>query len=98
MCFLLCTWKSALFFFFFSSRRRHTRCYRDWSSDVCSSDLSSASGPQRRNFHGNCAEAIKEILAEQALADHGGNIAIGRGQNSYINVNFGSPTDMPESG
>src|SRR6266542_3630211 len=26
-------------FFFFSSRRRHTICYRDWSSDVCSSDL-----------------------------------------------------------
>src|SRR5205809_6869073 len=24
---------------FFSSRRRHTRCSRDWSSDVCSSDL-----------------------------------------------------------
>src|SRR5256884_250705 len=32
MCFYLC-------FFFFSSRRRHTRCSRDWSSDVCSSDL-----------------------------------------------------------
>src|SRR5687768_18099221 len=29
----------AFFFFFFSSRRRHTRCSRDWSSDVCSSDL-----------------------------------------------------------
>src|SRR5215813_7835118 len=29
-----------MFFFFFSSRRRHTRCGRDWSSDVCSSDLS----------------------------------------------------------
>src|SRR5256884_829190 len=29
----------ALSFFFFSSRRRHTRCSRDWSSDVCSSDL-----------------------------------------------------------
>src|SRR5256884_7190724 len=28
-----------VFFFFFSSRRRHTRCSRDWSSDVCSSDL-----------------------------------------------------------
>src|SRR3989440_1851928 len=28
-----------LFFFFFSSRRRHTRSDRDWSSDVCSSDL-----------------------------------------------------------
>src|SRR5437899_2794350 len=26
--------------FFFSSRRRHTRCLSDWSSDVCSSDLS----------------------------------------------------------
>src|SRR6266498_1966690 len=29
----------SLYFFFFSSRRRHTRCGRDWSSDVCSSDL-----------------------------------------------------------
>src|SRR6266498_2073456 len=29
--------------FFFSSRRRHTRCGRDWSSDVCSSDLSCGS-------------------------------------------------------
>src|SRR5690554_8041457 len=28
--------------FFFSSRRRHTRCGRDWSSDVCSSDLDHA--------------------------------------------------------
>src|SRR3989449_2412172 len=27
------------YLFFFSSRRRHTRCSRDWSSDVCSSDL-----------------------------------------------------------
>src|SRR5690606_40909109 len=31
-------------FFFFSSRRRHTRFSRDWSSDVCSSDLG-------RSFH-----------------------------------------------
>src|SRR6266700_8242468 len=31
-CYFLC-------FFFFSSRRRHTRFSRDWSSDVCSSDL-----------------------------------------------------------
>src|SRR3712207_849831 len=28
-----------VFIFFFSSRRRHTRYWRDWSSDVCSSDL-----------------------------------------------------------
>src|SRR6266498_3843271 len=33
-----------MFVFFFSSRRRHTRCGRDWSSDVCSSDLA----PSRR--------------------------------------------------
>src|SRR6185295_12835870 len=31
-----------MFYFFFSSRRRHTRYWRDWSSDVCSSDLCSA--------------------------------------------------------
>src|SRR2546422_6918510 len=33
--------------FFFSSRRRHTRCSRDWSSDVCSSDLPSCRRPAR---------------------------------------------------
>src|SRR5438445_5602427 len=31
--------RSAEVVFFFSSRRRHTRYWRDWSSDVCSSDL-----------------------------------------------------------
>src|SRR5271165_7328121 len=31
--------KMTFVFFFFSSRRRHTRFSRDWSSDVCSSDL-----------------------------------------------------------
>src|SRR5437868_9828020 len=36
------------FFFFFSSRRRHTRSKRDWSSDVCSSDLKSF------HFGGEC--------------------------------------------
>src|SRR5699024_12085184 len=34
------------FTFFFSSRRRHTRSKRDWSSDVCSSDL-----PPRQVHH-----------------------------------------------
>src|SRR5690606_39442504 len=33
------------FFFFFSSRRRHTRFSRDWSSDVCSSDLTAGEKP-----------------------------------------------------
>src|SRR5205807_6623816 len=34
--------------FFFSSRRRHTRLQGDWSSDVCSSDLSLATRPDHR--------------------------------------------------
>src|SRR5687768_18256798 len=37
-------------FFFFSSRRRHTRCSRDWSSDVCSSDLPCLCGKRQQPF------------------------------------------------
>src|SRR5690349_23338523 len=40
-----------VFFFFFSSRRRHTRSLRDWSSDVCSSDLHERQ--QRRGRRGD---------------------------------------------
>src|SRR5687768_18122520 len=36
---IIATYFCTIFCFFFSSRRRHTRCSRDWSSDVCSSDL-----------------------------------------------------------
>src|SRR5215217_8592294 len=39
-----------VFLFFFSSRRRHTRYWRDWSSDVCSSDL--ADSPLMPPGHG----------------------------------------------
>src|SRR5690606_40806247 len=39
-------------FFFFSSRRRHTRFSRDWSSDVCSSDLSRSRGAQPSDLEG----------------------------------------------
>src|SRR2546429_5278708 len=50
---LECAYRSV---FFFSSRRRHTRCSRDWSSDVCSSDLlcltcAANHGPRRRARH-----------------------------------------------
>src|SRR5690349_24089071 len=38
LCFC-CSYRVVCCFFFFSSRRRHTRSLRDWSSDVCSSDL-----------------------------------------------------------
>src|SRR3989449_5251539 len=42
--YFLPTGSYCFFFFFFSSRRRHTRCSRDWSSDVCSSDLHEGAG------------------------------------------------------
>src|SRR5690349_23649771 len=38
---------------FFSGRRRHTRSLRDWSSDVCSSDLKPLA---RRTYIGACAD------------------------------------------
>src|SRR5687768_17757487 len=53
------------FFFFFSSRRRHTRCSRDWSSDVCSSDLDAAGirGPSsgQSNFRGKKLPRLNEV-------------------------------------
>src|SRR5690606_39344608 len=39
-----------IFFFFFSSRRRHTRFSRDWSSDVCSSDLKKNAAAMAKAF------------------------------------------------
>src|SRR2546422_4327943 len=43
--------------FFFSSRRRHTRCSRDWSSDVCSSDLAGLSyDTSRTSLSGDAQE------------------------------------------
>src|SRR5690606_39298947 len=45
-------------FFFFSSRRRHTRFSRDWSSDVCSSDLHLAA-----RLADGLEHARKELLA-----------------------------------
>src|SRR5207249_8910967 len=47
-------------FFFFSSRRRHTRSKRDWSSDVCSSDL--------RLLDRQHGEAIEETFGVQLTA------------------------------
>src|SRR3712207_8698033 len=40
-----------ILFFFFSSRRRHTRYWRDWSSDVCSSDLKELSWEKSRDYN-----------------------------------------------
>src|SRR2546429_6301899 len=50
--------------FFFSSRRRHTRCSRDWSSDVCSSDLFMVS---TRNPLADRSKITLEEVASQPL-------------------------------
>src|SRR5690606_25181710 len=48
--------------FFFSSRRRHTRFSRDWSSDVCSSDL-------RVGLKGVKAALLREVLTKDEFSD-----------------------------
>src|SRR2546422_10950391 len=52
--------------FFFSSRRRHRRCSRDWSSDVCSSDLTTDA-----NGHGTWVSGIVAARVNQAQATGG---------------------------
>src|SRR5690606_40270682 len=51
-------------FFFFSSRRRHTRFSRDWSSDVCSSDLA------MRNRIFWLAAVLTAVIASPASAHY----------------------------
>src|SRR3712207_8420307 len=51
--------------FFFSSRRRHTRYWRDWSSDVCSSDLASRA----------CVVAVKRGFVSGGAVAGAGQVA-----------------------
>src|SRR5699024_11476757 len=65
--------------FFFSSRRRHTRSKRDWSSDVCSSDLDLGRGgevgcPRREGGDGLTLGLLGEELHHQLL--HGVELAV----------------------
>src|SRR5690606_39487702 len=62
--------------FFFSSRRRHTRFSRDWSSDVCSSDL-----PVRETDHE--ANRVALVPVGEALA--------GRKIHDAVNLAFQAP-------
>src|SRR5438445_3183319 len=51
--------------FFFSSRRRHTRYWRDWSSDVCSSDLLVLAG--QVDLIGQRDHVAQLFLGQQAI-------------------------------
>src|SRR5437868_8433364 len=59
--------KYVIFFFFFSSRRRHTRSKRDWSSDVCSSDLLTPGNPLKDN--GGLRDLGERTEAAHKMAD-----------------------------
>src|SRR5207302_6872453 len=69
--------------FFFSSRRRHTRFSRDWSSDVCSSDLSSATEGIRKVgstssslFWGAILSGMAALLGIVAVLQYRSNIQL----------------------
>src|SRR5690349_22785609 len=63
--FVWCGEPMSLVFFFFSSRRRHTRCLRDWSLDVCSSDLEKHFLPRGKKSR---AKNVRENLAKPRSA------------------------------
>src|SRR5699024_5992290 len=69
--------------FFFSSRRRHTRSKRDWSSDVCSSDLFSSGGNALYFMHGN-----RDFLLGNAFAEACGGKMLAEG--TVVNL-YGTP-------
>src|SRR3712207_8674322 len=54
--------------FFFSSRRRHTRYWRDWSSDVCSSDLPHRPLPKLPRWH-SCPGSPNLSMSETRLSE-----------------------------
>src|SRR6266852_5754484 len=73
--------------FFLSSRSRHTRCYRDWSSDVCSSDLVEIDHRQGSLLYG-CAIAAQirngtDLLAQAVIGAHQA-IEITRGETQQL--------------
>src|SRR4030042_2722452 len=84
--------------FFFASRRRHTRCSRDWSSDVCSSDLPLAGylqtadivdhrGGQQQDDKQGIRPAVENVAQKrqgQMPAPAGQPIVNGKGQGQKI--------------
>src|SRR5690606_40269318 len=60
-------------YFFFSSRRRHTRFSRDWSSDVCSSDLEVSDGTH--HFDGLVSHFLVTAVAQRHAWRHRDRVA-----------------------
>src|SRR5207249_6665552 len=69
-------------YIFFSSRRRHTRSKRDWSSDVCSSDL---------NLPADVSELPENIAKVESLDLDGAR----QGRNDFRRPGYGGPCPPP---
>src|SRR3712207_3178559 len=64
-------------FFFFSSRRRHTRYWRDWSSDVCSSDLVGSIAPvQGATISAELPGTVAEVVFQSGTPVKKGDILL----------------------
>src|SRR2546421_4286859 len=77
-------------FFFFSSRRRHTRSDRDWSSDVCSSDLPGSQVVRLAAGVGLWDKVNGRYLLPQTAADatHPGGAGTAVSPAAFFNVAF----------
>src|SRR6266566_4177472 len=76
-----------MFFVFFSSRRRHTRLQGDWSSDVCSSDLSRLRSPTALRT---------EVRAPSLLRSRGDPAKQNQGEGYCFSD--GTPSNIPAIG
>src|SRR5690606_39938442 len=63
------SWHTHSVFFFFSSRRRHTRFSRDWSSDVCSSDLGGEGSIRRVEYLRIPGRTVDDLEARRGYRD-----------------------------
>src|SRR5699024_11977084 len=77
---LFCNYILIYFFFFFSSRRRHTRSKRDWSSDVCSSDLND----ETREY---VKESSSKVMDSATFYTTNPDIAINKVKRTVTTVN-----------
>src|SRR5207247_5119433 len=74
-----------IFYFFFSSRRRHTRSTRDWSSDVCSSDLLEPVAHGGEGRRGARLQRVELVLCGQLAVLVGGKLeGLGQEDDPYV--------------